>query len=146
MATLRTVLLLFAATVTTAAPAGVWDRDAAPTEFLPVDVAFVPQPPERHGDRLRLAWDIQPGYYLYEHALQVSGAPGVVRFGPPQFEGGEPYHDEHFGEVRIHRGQMVVWLPITGGSPRTVTVRYQGCADAGLCYPPQTRTLEIETL
>lgn len=125
------------------AAADLWDRLSGSDDgFLPVDEAFRIQPAERHGDRLRLAWRIEPEHYLYQHAVTVQSADATL--GEPGFDGGEPYVDEHFGEVMIHRGEMVVWVPIREGRPTAVQVGYQGCADAGLCYPPQTRELEVD--
>lgn len=139
----RTLALLAALLLSLPAAADIWDRASRPDPgFLPVDEAFVIQPAERHGDQLRLAWRIEPEHYLYQHAVTVRAA--GAQFGAARFENGEPYVDEHFGQVMIHRGEMVVWVPVTAGEPRTVDVSYQGCADAGLCYPPQSRSLEVE--
>ena len=58
-----------------------------------------------------------------------------------------PHEDEHFGTVQVYRDRLVVQLPFTKDAKGAVSIKvvYQGCADAGLCYPPQTRTLEAGT-
>ncbi|WP_265088071.1 protein-disulfide reductase DsbD domain-containing protein [Acinetobacter indicus] len=57
-----------------------------------------------------------------------------------------PTADEFFGDVETYRKELLGTLtgtPAAGASATTLTVKYQGCADAGVCYPPQTRTLKV---
>src|SRR5690606_4913860 len=64
--------------------------------------------------------------------------------GELQLPDGIPHEDEFFGAVETYRGELAALLPGTAEGPRTtLTVKYQGCADLGICYPPQTRTLEV---
>ncbi len=59
---------------------------------------------------------------------------------------GKAYRDEFFGDVETYRKELLGTLtgtPAAGASATTLTVKYQGCADAGVCYPPQTRTLKV---
>lgn len=86
---------------------------------------------------VEVRWDIAPGYYLYRDQLKLSGAAGALK---PQLPAGERHHDEFFGEVVVYRDSLTVNLPDqTSG---TVTVGWQGCADAGLCYPPNSTTFD----
>ncbi|MES1943207.1 thiol:disulfide interchange protein, partial [Salinisphaera sp. PC39] len=116
-------------------------------DFLSVDEAFRPSV-ERTGDgRLAAAWDIASGYYLYRHAFEFELAEaGDAALGEPAIPAGEKHQDEFFGEVETYRDRVVVTLPVTGALPPGTELRvgYQGCADAGLCYPPQTRTLSLD--
>lgn len=107
-------------------------------DFLPVDEAFTlhVEQPDAGGALLR--WDIAPGYYLYKERLRFAGLPPGTE---PQLPPGEPYHDEYFGDSRIYRDSLEVQLPDAGLA--SLELGWQGCADAGLCYPPQTRTVAL---
>lgn len=107
-------------------------------DFLPVDEAFTlhVEQPDAGGALLR--WDIAPGYYLYKERLRFAGLPPGTE---PQLPLGEPYHDEYFGDSRIYRDSLEVQLPDAGLA--SLELGWQGCADAGLCYPPQTRTVAL---
>lgn len=107
-------------------------------DFLPVDEAFTLhiEQPDAGGAVLR--WDIAPGYYLYKERLRFAGLPPG---NEPQLPPGEPYHDEYFGDSRIYRDSLEVQLP--DADLASLELGWQGCADAGLCYPPQSRTVEL---
>lgn len=97
---------------------------------------------EAKGNCLTISWDVAPGYYLYKDRLGVeSGTPGVT-VGAPDYPKGETHHDEYFGEQEIYRDDFTVTAPLTemkaGTHEITVKLKLQGCADAGLCYPPST--------
>lgn len=112
--------------------------DNAPqAEFLTVEQAFdLSVEPQANGNTL-LRWDIAPGYYLYQHRLQFSGLPAGVE---PELPPGLAYSDEYFGDSQIYRERLDLILPASSGSIR---LGWQGCADAGLCYPPQTRQIDL---
>ena len=116
-------------------------------QILPVDTAF-----EflgfAQGERLQLLWRVKPGHYLYRSRLKVAGpGGGVVEVNLPQ---AEPYNDEYFGEVLIYREDLALDIPIgpdlrqaKDGSTQFL-IEYQGCAEAGYCYPPQKRWVEFD--
>ncbi|MBT9529933.1 MAG: thiol:disulfide interchange protein, partial [Pseudomonas sp.] len=107
-------------------------------DFLPAEQAFdISVEPQANGETL-LRWDIAPGYYLYQHRLQFSGLPAGVK---PELPPGLPYNDEFFGDSQIYRDRLELILP--AGNTGEVQVGWQGCADAGLCYPPQIRLLDL---
>lgn len=112
-------------------------------EFLPVDEAFELQPLVRKDDgTLEVSWRIAKEYYLYRDRLKFT-ASAPVKLGKPVLPASLPYEDEHFGTTQVYRDKLVVQLPAAEAGGRVkLTVVYQGCADAGLCYPPQTRSLE----
>lgn len=114
--------------------------------FLPVDEAFQPAVTKVSEDRIIVTWTIAPGYYLYRHAFDFAliGA-GDAGLGAPVLPDGETHTDEFFGEVETYRDRVAVTLPVAGEAPSAARLRvhYQGCADAGLCYPPQTRILAL---
>jgi thiol:disulfide interchange protein DsbD len=115
-------------------------------EFLHVDRAFVMMAESPSRDRIRLRWDIADGYYLYRDKTKVTtDAPGV-QLGAPVIPGGKVQHDEYFGEQVVLHGEMVADVAVSAAADVTevpITVSYQGCADAGLCYPPQKKTLTV---
>lgn len=114
-------------------------------DLLPVDQAFALQAQAPTRDRIELRWDIAPGYYLYRHRTSVKAGPGF-NAGELQMPAGEKKHDEFFGDVETYHRQLKANLPGTaeaGATTVTLEVRYQGCADAGVCYPPQKRSVEV---
>lgn len=127
---------------------GLLPKKPAGTEFLPVDQAFEIQPLEwREDGMLEVSWRIAKDYYLYRDKLKVKAAePASLKLGAPVLPASLPYEDEHFGTVQVYRDKLVARVPFDKGAKGRIrlTVVYQGCADAGLCYPPQTRTLETD--
>lgn len=112
-------------------------------EPLPVEEAFVFTSWLR-GERLVAHWDLPKGYYLYRHRFAVSAGEGVT-LGAPAIPPGEVKMDDHFGESQVHYGSVEITVPVIE-RPAVVTarVRFQGCADSGLCYPVQVRTVAHE--
>ena len=104
-------------------------------EVLAVDEAFSLDV-VRDGAGLQLLWQIQPGYYLYRHRVGVIGSD---RVGKPRIPEGIHKEDEYFGEVQVFYESLVVDVPVKGAEVETFLVEYQGCAEAGICYPPQKR-------
>lgn len=114
--------------------------------LLPVDQAFQFEGARREGGALQLQWTVAPGYYLYRHMLKVTvDAPAKLKLASPQLPKGEPKQDAEFGSVEIYRGRVQARIPLAADAPlpRTLRVRYQGCADIGVCYPPQTKLVAV---
>lgn len=139
-ALLSLVLLSLTALLAPAASAAITQDD-----LLPVDEAFVLTATAPTRDRIEIRWKITEGYYLYRHRTSVGADPGFAA-QPLQLPKGKAYRDEFFGDVETYRGELLAILP---GQPTastdsvTLKIKYQGCADAGICYPPQTRTLTV---
>lgn len=109
--------------------------------FLAVDRAFQLDV-SWQGDDISVGWYIRPGYYLYRNRLGFSSP--NAQLGKPVLPKGIKDQDPYFGKVVIYRHNLLVKLPvIKSGKILTLIVRYQGCADAGYCYPPQKRTLKV---
>ncbi len=93
-------------------------------------------------DELRVRWDIEPGHYLYRERMSFESRTPGVTLGPAAMPAGKPYEDEFFGRMEIYRGEVLVRIPLGerpgGSTPLQLAIRSQGCADIGLCYPPQT--------
>lgn len=114
-------------------------------EFLPVREAFRLSLVEATPERVELRFVAADGYYLYRHRFQfVSDSTDVV-LGQPQLPEGQHKTDEYFGDVEVYYGVLDITLPVQNPDERPFTLRvsYQGCADKGLCYPPETETLHI---
>ncbi len=91
---------------------------------------------------LALEFRVAPGYYLYRDRFRFTAEGGALTLGAPAFSAdGEWKDDPTFGRVRVHHEDITVTLPLQGRG--RLAVRWQGCADAGLCYPPQDQLLEI---
>ena len=115
-------------------------------DLLPVDEAFALTASAPSRDRIELSWRIADGYYLYRHRITVQPNDGAFNSNPLQLPRGARHHDEFFGEVETYRQQLLAVQTGTaanGVDAVTLKVKYQGCADVGVCYPPQTRTLKV---
>jgi thiol:disulfide interchange protein DsbD len=115
-------------------------------DLLPVDEAFGLTAQARDRDRVEISWKIAPGYYLYRHRTTVKAEAGFDAEAL-QLPAGKKHHDDFFGEVETYRERLTGVLPgkaADGTDTVTLEVRYQGCADAGVCYPPQKRTLQVK--
>ncbi|MGX8941268.1 protein-disulfide reductase DsbD [Symbiopectobacterium sp. Eva_TO] len=85
------------------------------------------------------------GYYLYRDKISLTPSQAVL--GDISIPAGLPHKDDFFGEVAIFRDSLTVTVPITQSTAgATVRVTYQGCADAGFCYPPETREIPLSTV
>lgn len=110
-------------------------------EFVTVEQAF-PFYSNQIGNTIHLEWDVLEGYYLYQQRISVSADKAVI--GDLIMEDGEPYKDAFFGSVNIYTTPLTVKVPVISAEPGAkLIVQYQGCAKAGFCYPPETKTLDI---
>ena len=112
------------------------------TQFLPVDEAYQLTLVADGGQRLMLQWVIAPEYYLYRHAFkaQASDSEGSIaaNLAVPD---GLAKTDEFFGDVEVYYDALEAMVDLERTSELAqIKVTYQGCADAGLCYPPETKS------
>lgn len=121
------------------------DNVGSTASFLPVHEAFRPGLVKAERERIELQFDIAPEYYLYRHRLSFELLGGDDRIRQTRLPDGKAIHDEFFGDVEVYYTSLNVLLDIApGNSPaRQLRVEYQGCADAGLCYPPEIHTLDL---
>jgi len=120
--------------------AGLFDAPGR-SNFTPADQAFVFDFQQNQHD-LNLNWQVKEGYYLYRK--QISITPAQAQVGPLQLPAGVAYEDEFYGKSEIYRGQLSVSVAVAQADKgATLTVTYQGCADAGLCYPPETKVIPL---
>lgn len=140
--------LLLALLLALPAQAGLFDDSASPGDaetFLPVHQAFQASA-WRDDDALYVGFANADGYYLYRHRFAVTSATPGVTFGEPRLPAGKFKHDDYLGDVHVFYHQVVLAIPLDGDvaadAAVSARVTFQGCADAGLCYPPETLTLE----
>ena len=123
-------------------------RPASGDEFLDPDVAFRLSVAPDGPDRVRLTWAIAPHYYLYRDRIKLKTATAGVALGKTDFPPGITKNDEYFGEQVIYHDELVARVPLSraagGAQPLALAVTYQGCAEAGLCYPPITKTFDLQ--
>ena len=122
-------------------------------EFLDPDAAFVLSATAAGPGIIEARWDIADGYYLYRDKFRFRPAEGSgATLGEAGFPKGTIKDDEYFGPMEVYYGSVLAHVPVaaTGvaaaaaaGTAIDVDVTYQGCAEAGLCYPPITRTVSL---
>jgi len=132
-----TLILLLCSTSTFA---GLFDAPGR-SQFVPADRAFVFDFQQNQHD-LNLTWQVKDGYYLYRK--QISIMPSQADIAEVKLPPGVWHEDEFYGKSEIYRKQLTVPITINQAkSGATLTITYQGCADAGFCYPPETKTVPL---
>ncbi|MDN3561500.1 protein-disulfide reductase DsbD [Vreelandella neptunia] len=140
---LFTLLTFFLGLLSLSANAQWFSSSSNQDEFLPVMEAF--QPTAWHdGDTLYIGMDIADEYYLYRHQFAVVSQTENASLGDPIIPEGIFTNDEFMGDVYVFRDQVVLEVPLEApfSGPLNIALTFQGCADAGLCYPPEQTTLE----
>jgi thioredoxin:protein disulfide reductase len=108
--------------------------------FLDAEHAFPLTVTRGSGGHVSLQWQIAPGYYLYRGRMKVTPVPASARADlalPP----GVSKQDPNFGTVEVYHGS--VQAVVTAPQATALQVVWQGCAEAGLCFPPQQRTVAL---
>ncbi len=116
-------------------------------DFLLADQAFVLAADSASRDRVQVRWDIADDYYLYRDKVTVKTTATNVQLGSVSIPGGEKQHDEYFGEQVVFHDEMLAVVPVVAAAGVTevpLEITYQGCADAGLCYPPIRKTVVVQ--
>ncbi|MDO8695668.1 MAG: protein-disulfide reductase DsbD [Pseudomonas sp.] len=153
---MRRLLSLILLLLALPASAGLLDAPPSPvfgaalnnsSDFLPVREAFRLDLVERTPTAIKLQFIAADGYYLYRHRFQFRSDSPEAQLGAAQLPAGTPKTDEYFGEVEVYHGVLDVELPLSNPSKRpfNLQVTYQGCADKGLCYPPETQSFAINS-
>ncbi len=122
------------------------DLGISADEPLPPEQAFALSTSVTAADMIRAEWDIVDGYYLYREKIKFISNTPEISVQEAMFPKGKIKVDEFFGEVETYRGKIAVDIPIVRtGSTQTLdlTVVSQGCADIGLCYPPQKQQVSL---
>ena len=117
-------------------------------EFLAVEDAYQLTVEFENNQQLRLNWQIADAYYLYRHGFKTE----LVHNGnsvslTPDISKGLEHEDEYFGQVEVYYLQADIFLAdIPASQDLALSVTSQGCADAGLCYPPHTEHFQLDSL
>ncbi|RXE84620.1 protein-disulfide reductase DsbD [Pseudoalteromonas sp. A757] len=124
----------------------VLDSLLAPKQqtFLPVTEAFKFDF-DQQGNTLFVGWDIADGYYLYKKNLQIIAKQADIQV--PELEPGKMIEDEFFGRTEVYFNNLSVISKLSNiEQGAIVKIRYQGCAEAGLCYPPEIVEVPLSTI
>lgn len=134
------IITLILLLCSTSAFAGLFDAPGR-SNFVPADRAFAFDF-KQNDHSINLNWQIQDGYYLYRKQIKIT--PAQATLSALQLPDGQTHEDEFFGKSEVYRKQLTLPLNIEqAGKGATLTVTYQGCAEAGLCYPPETKVVPL---
>ena len=113
-------------------------------EFLTVEEAFQLTANSKSANEIKLFWNVADGYYLYKKRISVISDNANATIGELNLPAGKNQHDEFFGDVEIYESSLDVTVPVSANTNIIeIIVGYQGCAHAGLCYPPIKKTLTV---
>ncbi|MCL2346326.1 MAG: protein-disulfide reductase DsbD [Desulfobulbus sp.] len=116
-------------------------------EFLDPAVAFRPSARALDGQTIEVVVAIARNYYLYRNKFRFAIESDAATLGEPVFPKGKEKDDDTFGKVEVYHNQVAIRLPVERSAPGPLPLRLkvtvQGCAEAGICYPPQTQTLDL---
>ena len=114
-------------------------------ELLTPDLAFKISAKAVNADQLEITWDIADGYYLYRDKMKFISKTEQIQSVTPALPDGETKHDESFGDMVVYHHHLTIPLSLfsNGASSVQLLVQYQGCADRGVCYPPQKKTVDL---
>ena len=135
---MRLLLSLLLMCLVGVAQAQTANNPFAQPDFLPVNKAFVFSAEPLPSGETRLQWKIADTYYLYQKRFKFDGLDPAKTPVLPQ---GLEHSDEFFGATQVYRDSVAIVIP--AGTSGQVKVSWQGCADAGLCYPPQSQTVDL---
>jgi thioredoxin:protein disulfide reductase len=141
---LLALLLVGLAGLASAKPWWMRGVESNEADFLPPDVAFRVNA-VIDGNQVRVRWVIADGYYLYRQRIAIKAESPDLTLAEPAFPKGILKTDPYFGNQEIYQQQVEATVAYTrsdaGAHPLEIKVTYQGCAEAGLCYPPITKVL-----
>jgi thiol:disulfide interchange protein DsbD len=123
----------------------LWGAFAQAEDFLDPEVAFKFSARAVDADTLEARWQIVDGYYMYRDKFKFELVGG--KLGSPVLPAGKIKDDENFGRVEVYRNEVRIQLPLersAGTTAVTLKATSQGCADAGLCYMPQTASQLVQ--
>src|SRR5216683_6795263 len=141
---LLALLLISLAGVATAKPWWMRGIESNESDFLPPDAAFRVSA-WADGNVVRVRWVIADGYYLYRRRIEIKAESPDLAIAAPALPKGVLKSDPYLGTQEIYQQQVEATVPYTrfdaGAHPLQIKVIYQGCAEAGLCYPPISKVL-----
>ncbi|NOU20467.1 MAG: protein-disulfide reductase DsbD [Methyloglobulus sp.] len=114
--------------------------------LLPPEQVFKAVAKAASSGQIEVTWTVAKDYSLYRKNMRFETQTPGVHLGDAVFPAGTIKHDELLGDIEHYRGQLKVNLPVTaakGIATAQLVVHYQGCADIGVCYPPQEKSLDV---
>lgn len=121
---------------------------ASESDLLPPEEAFVVDARAVDQHTVKVRWIIAEGYYLYRERIAFEIETPGYQLGAPRYPAGKIKEDPYFGRTETYRHQVIIELPIERAAATATALvliaRSQGCADLGVCYPPQERRVTIE--
>ncbi|MES0299159.1 protein-disulfide reductase DsbD [Citrobacter sedlakii] len=134
------ILTLILLLCSTSSFAGLFDAPGR-SNFVPADQAFAFDFQQNQHD-LNLTWQVKDGYYLYRKQINITSS--QAKIADVTLPAGVWHEDEFYGKSEIYRKRLTVPVNVLqAAAGATLTVTYQGCADAGFCYPPETKTVPL---
>lgn len=123
-----------------------WQAAHAEADFLEPEKAFVFSARMAAPDTLELRYKVAPGYYMYRERFGITISPaGATTLGEAVYPKGEVKYDPTFEkDMEVFHKDVLIRVPVGSGTdPFTLTLTGQGCADAGLCYPPMDSSVKL---
>ena len=126
----------------TFAPLVLAQQVLKPEQAFPVTVSY-------QAKNIVISHEIKQGYYLYKDKISYASTNQNIQLIPVELPTGKAHYDEFFGSTEIYRDSMIVTIPVNItekdliNSNFTIEIKLQGCADIGLCYPPQIWQREV---
>ena len=115
-------------------------------QFLHPDEAFIVQTVFVKKNQLQISFQIAEGYYLYKSKIFLASENKGSKKIYPRLPAGEIKNDPTFGEVEIYRSGVILRTdPLANDDvqDKSLFLSYQGCAEDGICYPPQTKSIDF---
>lgn len=142
-------VLVFVASVTLLFACGKEQRISSnmADEFLPVEEAFKYSAQVVDGNTIKAVWNIADGYHLYKNKLKFSVSPSAYQIVGVNYPKGDIIDDAVFGKQESYQHQLEVTIKLAdhqSNEKLMLESHYQGCADKGLCYPPEKRTSTLD--
>ena len=115
-------------------------------DILPPDQVFRLTVVGQSRESLVLEWQIEPGYHLYRDKTKVESQTHGVKVLGFEMPAGVLEHDAAFGDTTVYRNHLRLEVPLLNPDEQELVkllVKYQGCADRGICYPPQKKIIDV---
>lgn len=117
------------------------------TEFPPADEVFIAEIFPIDGNTVELGIRIVPGFYVYKDKISIHSLSESAQASLPDLPLGEMKVDDSFGEMEVYHDSILAKVAIARATAEPMDlefeVKYQGCADGGLCYMPQTKVIKV---
>ncbi len=126
--------------------ASLLEPGSSDDEFLPPDQAFQLSVSSASADMVNVSLVIAEGYYLYKEKFAFESATPGISIKPYQLPDGDIKEDEFLGRTEVYHVNFSIDLALSGQSADgnfQLIVKYQGCADKGICYPPISKNVNL---